>query len=131
MNYWFIRSPYKTRSWDDILLQDSLKLYGIRSYPSRKNISLMKPGDLALWYSSVHKKSIYGILKVISKPYPDPTSSDDWLAIDLKPKETFEKPITITDMKKKLPELKILSAYRRNTIFPLSKSDLNAIINLT
>lgn len=59
----------------------------------------MAINDLALYYSSSAGKSVYGIMKVITAPYQDPTTSSDWLSIDFEPIKTFEKPITLEQIK--------------------------------
>lgn len=99
MQYWFIRSPYKNRTWEDILLHGGLRLYGIRSYNSRNNIATMQPGEKAVFYKGGTEKNIKGVLEVSRAAYPDPTSSADWLAIDLAPVQTFDIPILWSHLK--------------------------------
>ena len=94
MRYWFVRSPFKTRKWEDVLMADQFKLYGIRNYAAKKNISKMKCGDIALWYSSSAEKKIYGIMKVKNSAYPDNTAEGDWLAIDFIPTTSLHDPIS-------------------------------------
>lgn len=96
MNYWLIKSPFKTRSWQDVLMSGKFSLYGIRNYQARKNISEMQEGDVALFY---HDKKIHGKMEVACQAYPDPTSFENWLSIDFTPVETFKEPITIEQIK--------------------------------
>lgn len=100
MRYWFIRSPYKTRKWEDVLMSGIFKLYGIRNYAAKKNISGMRKDDKVLWYSSTSGKKIFGTMKIKGTAYQDNTTEDNWLAIDLIPVTTFEKPISYTELKK-------------------------------
>ncbi|MEA3391832.1 MAG: EVE domain-containing protein [Candidatus Marinimicrobia bacterium] len=100
MKYWFVRSPFKTRKWEDILMADIFKLYGIRGNAAKKNISEMKKHDVAFWYSSTAGKKVYGIMKVKNNAYPDNTTDSDWLAIDFTPITTFNKPIHLKEIKK-------------------------------
>ena len=44
MKYWFIRSPFKTRKWEDILMSGVFNLYGIRNYSAKNNIAKIKKG---------------------------------------------------------------------------------------
>jgi predicted RNA-binding protein with PUA-like domain len=99
MQYWFIRSPYKNRTWEDILMQGNLRLYGIRSYESRNNIAVMQQGEKAVFYKGGTEKNIKGVLEVSRTAFPDPTSSNNWLAIDLAPVQTFEVPILWSHLK--------------------------------
>lgn len=97
MNYWFVKSPFRTRSWQDVLVKGIFKLYGIRNHQSKNNISKMKSGDKALY---CYNRQIYGITQVIRKAYPDPTTDNtDWLAIDFEPTKTFEMPIFLNQLR--------------------------------
>lgn len=71
------------------------KLYGIRNHAAKKNISRMRKGDIALWYSSRSGKYVFGIMEVKDKAYQDATTKDTWLAIDFIPVKTFRKSISL------------------------------------
>ena len=105
MSYWLVKSPFRTRSWQDVLVKGIFKLYGIRNHQSRNNISKMKPGDKALFYHGPSGKQIYGIMQVTKSAYPDSTTSDSrWLAIDFEPIKTFEAPVRLEQIRA-IPEL--------------------------
>ena len=38
MKYWFIRSPFRTLRWEDVLMSEVFNLYGIRSNAAKKNV---------------------------------------------------------------------------------------------
>ena len=100
MKYWIVKSPFRTRTWNDVLTSGVFQLYGIRNHQARKNISKMGKGDLALFYSSAEGRKILGIMRVASSPFGDPTSeSNKWLAVKFKPFKTFEKPVSRSDIK--------------------------------
>jgi len=99
LRYWFVRSPYKTRKWEDVLLSGIFSLYGIRNHAAKNNINEMKDGDVALWYSSTAGKKVFGTMSVRGTAYPDNTSADNWLAIDFLPIKTFETPVCYTELK--------------------------------
>ena len=105
MRYWFVRSPFKTRKWEDVLMAGIFNFYGIRSNASKKNISKMEKGDLALWYSSSAGKKVYGQMQIKGKAFPDKTTAKDWLAIDFIPESTFKMPVSFENIK----ESKVLS----------------------
>jgi len=89
MNYWFVKSPFRTRSWQDVLVKGVFKLYGTRNHQSKNNISKMKAGDKVLYYHGPSGKQIYGIMQVNKPAYPDPTTNDpNWLAKSLLPQKT-------------------------------------------
>src|SRR3990172_2874459 len=104
MNYWLVKSPFRTRSWQDVLVKGVFKLYGIRNHQSRNNVSKMKTNDKAFFYHGPSGKQIYGIMQVNKNAYPDPTTeTPDWLAIDFEPVKTFEHPISLNQIRS-IPE---------------------------
>ncbi|HHT9115121.1 MAG: EVE domain-containing protein [Planctomycetes bacterium] len=132
MNYWLIKSPFRTRSWPDILIKGSFKLYGIRNHQAKNNISMMQRGDVALFYHSRSGKNVFGIMQVSKPPYQDPTTKDaNWLAIDFKPIKTFETPISLGRIKAE-PTLQGIGLIKqpRLSVIRLSKNEFEKIINL-
>jgi len=130
MKYWFVRSPYKTRKWEDVLMSGVFKLYGIRNYAAKKNISAMGKNDMALWYSSTAGKKIFGTMKIKETAYQDMTSEGDWLAIDLIPMITFEKPVSYTQLKEYeiLINSNIISQ-NRISVVEITKEEYDEIMN--
>ena len=127
--YWFIRSPYKSRTWQDVLMQDVFKLYGIRSHAAKNNIAQMQKGDKVLWYSSSQGKKVFGIMKVSSKPYTDTTSSNRWLAIDFKPVKTFTNALTLVELNNMFTEIPIFLKQQRIAVTQLTQTEFETIIN--
>ena len=130
MNYWLVKSPFRTRSWPDVLVKGSFKLYGIRNHQAKNNISKMQPGDETLFYHGPSGKEIFGIMNVVKPAYPDPTTnSPGWLAIDFEPVKTFETPVLLSQIKA-LPELHNIGLIKqpRLSVISLSKKEFDAII---
>ena len=96
MNYWFIKSPFKNRGWGEAIMSGRFTLFGIRNHQARKNISEMKTDDLAIYY---HDRIALGLMEVASLPFPDPTCSGNWLAVDFIPVKTFMNPFTLGQIK--------------------------------
>jgi len=117
MSYWFVKSPFKHHSWEEILLKGKFQLFGIRNFQARNNIIKMEIGEKALFYSSSNGRKIFGIMEVFSKPYSDPsTKSERWFAIDFKPIKTFPKPIVLEKIKELFPEHKIITQARVSVV---------------
>jgi predicted RNA-binding protein with PUA-like domain len=101
MKFWLIRSPYKRRNWDDVLVRASFQLYGVRSPEARNNIRQMQPGDQVVYYHGPSGRALFGIMTVSKPAYPDPTSANtDWLAIDFVPDITFATPVKLSSLRK-------------------------------
>lgn len=129
MNYWFVKSPFRTRSWQDVLVKGIFKLYGIRNHQSKNNISKIKTGDKALFYHGPSGKQIYGIMKVNKPAYPDPTTNDPkWLAIDFEPVVTFDVPVRLEQIRL-IPELQNITLLKqpRVSVAPLTKKEFERI----
>lgn len=131
MNFWLVKSPFRTRSWQDVLFKGVFKLYGIRNHQAKNNIAKMKKGDLALYYHGPSSKSIYGVMKVSTTPYKDTTTNSDiWLSVDFEPITTFEHPIKLQQIKADRGLRNIgLIKQPRVSVLPLSKEEFEIIRN--
>lgn len=127
--YWFVRSPYKSRTWQDVLMQDVFKLYGIRSHAAKSNIAQMQKEDKALWYCRSQGKKVFGLMKVSSNPYTDTTSTGAWLAIDFKPVKTFADAVTLVELNNMFNEMPIFLKQQRIAVTQLTKTEFETIIN--
>jgi predicted RNA-binding protein with PUA-like domain len=133
MNYWLVKSPFRTRSWQDVLVKGVFKLYGIRNHQSKNNISKMKPGDKTLFYHSLSGKQIYGIMQVNKPAYPDPTTNAlNWLAIELEPVMTFDVPVRLEQIRS-IPDLQNITLLKqpRVSVAPLTKREFDKIVEIT
>lgn len=133
MNYWLVKSPFRTRSWQDVLVKGGFKLYGIRNHQSKNNISKMKPGDKAFFYHGPSGKQIYGIMQVNKPAYPDPTTNDpNWLAIDFEPVRTFDVPVKLEQIRL-IPELQNVTLLKqpRVSVAPITRDEFEKIAHMS
>ncbi|MGI8598802.1 MAG: EVE domain-containing protein [Chitinophagaceae bacterium] len=100
MPYWLVKSEPLTYSWDQFVKDKKTTWDGIRNYAARLHVRAMKKGDEVLFYHSNEGLEIVGIAKVIKEAYPDPTTKDDWSAVDLKAHKKLKKPVTLNEIKK-------------------------------
>ena len=127
MSYWFVKSPFKHHSWEEILLKGKFQLFGVRNYQANNNIAKMEIGEKAFFYSSSNGKKVFGIMEVSTKAYPDPsTKSEKWFAIDFKPIKTFANPISLDKIRKLFPEHKIVKQARVSVV-ELSEAEFGNI----
>jgi len=100
MNYWLVKTEPETYSWDVFVAKGRDHWDGVRNFQARNNLNNMRPGDLALFYHSGKQKAVVGIAKVVSEPYPDPTTNDPrWVVVDLEPERPFKKTVTLQQIK--------------------------------
>jgi predicted RNA-binding protein with PUA-like domain len=100
MAFWLVKSEPLTYSWDQFVKDKKTTWDGIRNYAARLHVRAMKKGDEVLFYHSNEGLEIVGIAKVIKEAYPDPTTKDDWSAVDLKAHKKLKKPVTLNEIKK-------------------------------
>ncbi|WP_276502104.1 EVE domain-containing protein [Terrimonas pollutisoli] len=99
MAYWLAKSEPSTYSWDQLQKDKQTVWDGVRNYAARLHLRAMKKGDEVLFYHSNEGTEIVGIAKVAKEAYQDPTTKDDWSAVDLKPYKKLKKPVTLTQVK--------------------------------
>ena len=74
---------------------------GVRNYQAANNLRKMQKGDLCFFYHSNIGKEIVGIVEIIKTSFLDKTDKDKrFVAVQVKFKEKFKKPITLEVIKK-------------------------------
>ena len=103
MNYWLIKSEPDVWSLDQQIKAGAkgAPWDGVRNYQAANNLKSMKTGDLCFFYHSNIGKEIVGIVEVIKEAYKDKTDETGrFVAVTVKFKEKFEKPIKLEEIKK-------------------------------
>ena len=131
MNYWLVKSEPFTFSWEKFAKEGKASWDGVRSYPGRKNLRAMKKDDLVLFYHSMEGKEVVGIAKVIKEAYQDPTTDEDWSAVDLAPVEQLKKSVTLESIRaeKKLQNIYLIKQGRLS-VMPLEKIEFDLIVKM-
>jgi predicted RNA-binding protein with PUA-like domain len=153
VNYWLFKSepdtfgidalaamPKKTTHWD-----------GVRNYQARNMMrDEMRRGDLAfLYHSSCAEPGVAGIVKVVSKAYPDHTAFDSsskyfdadsdpaaprWFMVDVQLVRKFAQPVTLSTLRRhadgRLNGMWILRRGNRLSITPVSAAHWKFINSL-
>ncbi len=113
---------------------------GIRNYQARNFMrDQMRIGDKVFFYhSSCAEPGIVGLMRVHSKPYPDPTAFDSgakyfdaksdpenprWMMVDVKFSRKLKKPILLAELKgySELQDMKLLQRGNRLSIMPVEE----------
>ena len=103
MNYWLLKSEPDVWSLDQQIKAGTkgAPWDGVRNYQAANNLKSMKIGDLCFFYHSNIGKEIVGIVEVIKEAYKDKTDETGrFVAVTVKFKEKFEKPIKLEEIKK-------------------------------
>lgn len=127
-----MKSEPDTYSWDDLENAPSRtgSWEGVRNYQARNFMrDEFRSGDQVFFYhSSCDEPAIVGLAEVIRESYPDHTAMDPksqyfdeksakrgsnpWVMVDVKAKQRFAKPLTLSEIRK-MPELKELLLLQR------------------
>ena len=94
-----VKSEPSVYPFDQLLKDKKTRWDGVRNYEARNTLRAMNKGDLLLYYHSNEGKEIVGIAKVARTAYQDPTTEEDWSAIDVAPVKKLKKSITLAEVK--------------------------------
>jgi predicted RNA-binding protein with PUA-like domain len=75
--YWLMKSEPESYGIDHLRKDATTPWNGVRNFQARNSMREMQVGDGILFYhSSCKEPGVYGLAKVASKPYADPTQFD-------------------------------------------------------
>ena len=118
MNYWLLKSEPDVWSLNQQIKagEKGAPWDGVRNYQAANNLKGMKKGDLCFFYHSNIGKEIVGIVEVIKEAYKDKTDKTGrFVAVTVKFKEKFEKPIKLEEIKK-IKDLSQLSLIKQSRL---------------
>jgi len=130
MNYWLVKSEPGTYSWANLTRDGRTVWDGVRNFQARNNLRAMRDGDLALFYHSGDERSVLGVARVASDPYPDPKAKD-WTVVDVRPDYALKTPVTLDTIKDEtaLKEM-VLVRQSRLSVQPVRKPEFDAIVKM-
>lgn len=147
--YWLMKTEPETFSIDDLKRVKKEPWTGVRNYQARNHMRAMHKGDIVLFYhSSCAVPGIYGLGKVASLPYPDPTQFDTksdyydakategkpiWYLVDVAFVKKFKTPVTLAVMRAN-PNLKTMVTLQpgsRLSVTPMTTQEFAEIHKTT
>jgi predicted RNA-binding protein with PUA-like domain len=115
MQYWLMKSEPSCYGIDDLKRDRVGRWDDVRNYQARNFMRDMKKGDRVLFYhSSTDPTGVVGLAEIAREAYSDPTQFDTtsykcdpkstkenprWVSVDLKFKEKFKEPVTLSELK--------------------------------
>jgi predicted RNA-binding protein with PUA-like domain len=129
--HWLIKSEPETYAWATLVADKKTTWDGVRNFQARANLRAMKKGDLALFYHSGEKKEIVGVAKVLREAYQDPTTADDWSAVDFAPAFPLKEPVGLAAIKadKALKDM-VLLRQGRLSVVPVKENEFGRVLEL-
>ena len=131
MNYWLVKQEPEKYSFDDLIKDKQTIWDGVRNFQARNNLRDMKRGDKVLYYQTGSEKSVVGIAEVERECFPDP-SDEKWIAIEIKPVEKFNKPVTLNKIRaeKSLANMALIKQSRLS-VMPMTREEFETILKLS
>jgi predicted RNA-binding protein with PUA-like domain len=126
---WLIKSEPSTFSFSRLLKDGVTAWDGVRNYEARNNLRAMKLGDLALFYHSSEGKEVVGIARVKREAYQDPTTKEDWSAVDFEPVVPLQEAVTLAAIKEN-PKLGAMALVKkpRISVVPVTSDEFKAVL---
>jgi len=131
MAYWLIKSEPSTYSWEKFEKDGQTFWDGVRNYAARIHLRGMKKGDLVFFYHSNEGTEIVGIAKVIKEAYQDPTTTEEWVAVDFKPFKKLKKPVSLAQIKaeKQLADMALVRLGRLS-VQPVTEKEWEIVMKM-
>jgi predicted RNA-binding protein with PUA-like domain len=122
--------PYKY-SFSDLVRDGKTTWDGVRNFEARNNIRSMKKGDVCLFYHSNEGKAVVGVARVVREAYPDPSTEDDWSAVDIEPVKPLKRPVGLDEMRahRVLGGMMIFRRQRLSVV-PVTKGEFGEVVKL-
>jgi predicted RNA-binding protein with PUA-like domain len=126
-----VKSEPFVYSFDQLLADKKTTWDGVRNYEARNTLRSMKKGNTLLYYHSNEGLEIVGIARVAREAYQDPTTEDDWSAIDVEPVKKLTKPVSLAALKAH-PLLSKMAFVKRSriSVTPVTDAELAAVLKL-
>lgn len=126
-----VKSEPFVYSFDQLLADKKTAWDGVRNYEARNTLRAMKKGDTLLYYHSNEGLEIVGVARVAKEAYQDPTTEEDWSAIDVEPVKKLVKPVSLATLKAH-PLLSNMALVKRSriSVTPVTDAELDAVLKL-
>ncbi len=129
--HFLVKSEPSAFSFDQLVKDGRATWDGVRNFEARNNLRAMKKGDLVLFYHSNEGKAVVGVARVSREAYPDPTSKEDWTAVDIEPVKALKRPVTLDEMRgHELLGKMVLFRKSRLSVVPVTDEEFEAVVAL-
>lgn len=129
--HWLIKSEPSAYSFRQLVADGTTAWTGVRNFEARNNLRAMKVANLCLYYHSNEGKEVVGIARVVREAYQDPTSEDDWTAVDIAPVRQLARSVSLGEMKDHSLLSKMMIFRRgRLSVVPVTKEEFDVVVKL-
>jgi len=146
--YWLVKSEPVSYNIDSLKKDMQTAWTGVRNFLARNYMRQMQVGDSVLFYHSSCKDiGVYGVAKVLSLPYADPTQFDAngdyfeprateekpvWDLVDIAFVQKCKNPVLLPAIRSnvKLKSMMILEPRNRLSVTPVTRVEFEEILNM-
>ncbi len=129
--YWLIKSEPFKYPWERLVREGRTLWDGVRNFEARNNLRAMHDGDLALFYHSNEGREVVGVARVVRGAYQDPTTDEDWSAVDFAPVKPLARPVTLETIKGDARLAKMALVRRsRLSVTPVAAGEFTRVLAL-
>jgi predicted RNA-binding protein with PUA-like domain len=102
MAYWLLKTEPSTFSWKEQQACGAKgePWSGVKNAQARIYLRAMKRGDLGFFYHTGEEKAVVGIVKIVKEAYPDPSSGEGWVMVDVAAVEELPRAVSLADVRK-------------------------------
>jgi predicted RNA-binding protein with PUA-like domain len=130
MRYWLIKSEPSKYSFEQLVRDGKTVWDGIRNFEARNNLREMKKGDLCLFYHSNEGKAVVGIAEVSREAFHDPTTEEDFSAVEVVPVRALAREVGLDEMRSDALLGKMMIFRRqRLSVVPVTKNEFDEILD--
>jgi predicted RNA-binding protein with PUA-like domain len=129
--HWLVKSEPSAYAFEQLVKDGTTAWTGVRNFTARNNLRAMKKGDSLLFYHSNEGKAVVGVARVGRAAFQDPTTEDDWSAVDVEPVRALVRPVTLAEMRKD-PVCGKMEMFRlsRLSVVPVTKEQFDRVLEL-
>jgi predicted RNA-binding protein with PUA-like domain len=129
--HWLIKSEPDKYSFAQLAADGHTRWDGVRNFEARNNLRAMKKGDLCLYYHSQEGKAVVGVARVSREAYPDPTTQEDFSAVDIEPVRPLARAVSLDELRGQ-PGLEKMVIFRRPrlSVVPVTQEEFDLVLDL-
>jgi len=130
-SHWLLKSEPTTYSFDRLKTEKKAVWDGVRNVEARSNLRKMKLGDVCFFYHSNEGKAVVGLARVTREAFQDPTTEDDWSAVEITYVAPMVNEVTLAQMKSdsKLAAMAVVRRARLS-VSPVTAAEFTRVLAL-
>jgi predicted RNA-binding protein with PUA-like domain len=98
--HWILKTEPSTYGFPDLVRERRTRWEGVSNAVALKHLRSMLEGDDALIYHTGNEKSLVGLARIASAPYPDPAQKDERLVVvDVEARKALPRPVSLAEIK--------------------------------